>query len=147
VPRCKAGRGCYNLGMRPARVAVTFAAAALAGCGGGGEQAKVATTPTAAQGIREAQIAKGRTAFEAAGCLACHQVGTRGASGPGSNLTGIGARMSHAEIRRALMQSPAPMPSFRQLGEARLDDLVAYLASLRASSPGGPPCPDGSDCG
>ena len=49
--------------------------------------------------------------------------------------------MPASAIRRSLFNSPAPMPSFRQLPEDRLDAIVAYLSSLRGD------CPDGSDCG
>ena len=55
--------------------------------------------------------------------------------------------MSSAEIHRALVDVTAPMPSYRDLGSAKLDDLVAYLASLQSAAPGGEPCPDDSDCG
>ncbi len=91
--------------------------------------------------------AGGRRVIAAAGCLACHQIGSDGNSGPGNNLTGIGARRSRAEIRRALLGAKAPMPSYRDLPRKELDDLVAYLSALRGRSPGGEPCPDGADCG
>jgi hypothetical protein len=37
------------------------------------------------------------------GCLACHQIGTSGNSGPGNNLSAIGSRRSASQIRRALV--------------------------------------------
>lgn len=80
-----------------------------------------------------------------ADCLACHQIGTRGNSGPGNNLAGIGARRSPAQIRRALLHAKAPMPSYAQLAPDDLGALVAYLAELRDT--GGGACPDDSDCG
>ena len=108
----------------------------MAGCGGGDDPARTAPAP-----------AGGARLVAAFGCLACHQLGSEGNSGPGNNLTGIGARRSRAEIRRALLDPKAPMPSYRALPREQLDDLVAYLSALRGSSPGGEPCPDGADCG
>lgn len=84
----------------------------------------------------------GRGAVDQLGCLACHQIGARGNSGPGNNLAGIGSRRSAAQIRRALDAPPAPMPSYRQLPERWKFAVVAYLASLR-----GDDCSDGGDCG
>jgi mono/diheme cytochrome c family protein len=81
--------------------------------------------------------------FVRSGCLACHQLGARGASGPGTNLAGVGARLSRTAILRALVDAPAPMPSYRKLAAARLDDLIAYLTTLRD----GMSCPGESDCG
>jgi mono/diheme cytochrome c family protein len=126
----------------------------VAGCGGDDEPATVArTTPVTATAlppgpvVRDAPIADGQRVFERSGCLACHQLLTRGNSGPGNSLAGLGSRMTPAEIRRALVSPPAPMPSYEELGRARLDDLVAYLSALTSNTPGGPPCPDDIDCG
>ena len=129
---------------------------ATTGCGGDKEAATLTATPSRTQTatalppvppVRDAPIADGQRVFERSGCLACHQLLTRGNSGPGNNLTGVGARMSKAEIRRALLDAPSLMPSYRQLPREQLDDLVAYLSALRGNAPGGPPCPDEADCG
>src|SRR5204862_5077291 len=82
----------------------------------------------------------GKRVVLASGCLACHQIGSEGNSGPGNNLSGIGARRSAAQIRGALLHATAPMPSYRELPRAQLDDLVAYLSALRGGAPGDPPC-------
>lgn len=120
--------------MRHARLAACVLAVAVGGCGGGGDDRadKTATTPTRLPGER---------VLTGAGCLACHQIGERGNSGPGDNLAGVGSRKSRAEIRRALLNPDPPMPSYRQLTPQNLDALVTYLASLRGD------CPEGSDCG
>jgi mono/diheme cytochrome c family protein len=128
----------------------------VAGCGGDSETSTVArTTPRTATAtalprtppVHDAPIADGRRVFEQSGCLACHQLARHGNSGPGNNLDGVGDRMSRAEIRTALVDATAPMPSFRELGREKLDDLVAYLYAMRDSPPAVPPCPAGSDCG
>jgi ubiquinol-cytochrome c reductase cytochrome b subunit/menaquinol-cytochrome c reductase cytochrome b/c subunit len=124
-----------------ARVLVLAIGVALAGCGGGGDEPATATTATAPRIALKDQRATGALFVEQAGCLACHQLGPRGNSGPGSNLSGIGERRSAAQIRGALLDAPAPMPSYRRLSRRTLDAVVAYLTSLR------PACPDDSDCG
>jgi mono/diheme cytochrome c family protein len=129
-------------------------ALAVAGCGGD-DKATTATTPRTVTAIalpdrpavRDAPVADGQRIFEQSGCLACHQLLTRGNSGPGNNLTGVGSRMSSAEIRRVLLHAPLPMPSYDHVSREKLDDLVAYLSALTSNAPGGPPCPDGVDCG
>ncbi|HEV7805097.1 MAG TPA: cytochrome c [Solirubrobacteraceae bacterium] len=88
-------------------------------------------------------IAAERRAVTDAGCLACHQIGPRGNSGPGSNLDAIGDRLPRSAIRRSLLDAAAPMPSYGQLPPERLDAIVAYLSSLRD----GASCPDDRDCG
>jgi mono/diheme cytochrome c family protein len=119
--------------MRRARLAACVLAVAVAGCGSDDDRAdKTATTPIRLSGER---------VLTGAGCLACHQIGERGNSGPGDNLAGIGARRSPAQIRRALLNPEAPMPSYSRLSPANLDALVSYLASLRGD------CAEGSDCG
>jgi mono/diheme cytochrome c family protein len=118
----------------------------LGGCGGGDDD-KVASVPTVTSSTQRStavpeQIAAGRRAVTDAGCRACHQIGPRGNSVPGSNLAGMGDRMAPSAIRRRLLNAPAPMPSYRQLPRGRLQALVAYLSSLRAE----PSCRD-DDCG
>ncbi len=130
-------------------------AVAVAGCGGDDKKTAAVTvsrTVTAVAlpqtpAVRDAPIARGRMVLERAGCLACHQLFTQGNPGPGDSLAGLGARKSATEIRRALVNPTAPMPSFRKLPAKDLSDLVAYLSALRANPPGGPPCPDDIDCG
>jgi ubiquinol-cytochrome c reductase cytochrome b subunit/menaquinol-cytochrome c reductase cytochrome b/c subunit len=134
--------------------AVLALALAFTGCGGHDKTATAtaprtvtATALPSRPAVHDAPVADGQRVFEQSGCLACHQLFTRGNSGPGDSLAGIGSRMTRAEIRGALLNPTAPMPSFRQLGRGKLDDLVAYLSALTSNPPGGPPCPDGVDCG
>jgi mono/diheme cytochrome c family protein len=131
--------------MRCAPLLACLLTVAFAGCGGsdGNHAATIATIPSGTKRATAApeQIAAGGRVVTDSGCLACHQIGNLGQSGPGSNLTGIGERRTPAEIRRGLLNAPAPMPPYNHLSRDRLDALVAYLSSLRDA------CPDGSDCG
>ena len=90
---------------------------ALAGCGGGSQS--------------EARQS-GAELVQSNGCLGCHALDGQGVDdGAGSDLSAIGARRSEAEIRRALLEPPSPMPPYTSLPERDLDTLVTYLASLR----------------
>jgi len=75
---------------------------------------------------------RGRRIAAQAGCLACHRVGAGGHDRPASDLGGVGARLSTRQIKRALLQPRASMPSYRSLPRAARDDLVAFLRALRA---------------
>ena len=120
--------------MRRARLVACLISVAVAGCGGGDDDraGKTTTTPTRLSGER---------VLTGAGCLACHQIGERGNSGPGDSLAGIGARKSPARLRRALLDHEPPVPAYRRLTPRNRAALITYLASLRGD------CPEGSDCG
>jgi ubiquinol-cytochrome c reductase cytochrome b subunit/menaquinol-cytochrome c reductase cytochrome b/c subunit len=140
--------------MRAWTIGCVLAVIAPAGCGSDKEHAAVsqprtviATAVPERPAVRDAPVARGREVLVRSGCLACHQLFTQGESGPGNNLTGIGARMSRTEILRAVVNPTSPMPSYRDLPSGDLDDLVAYLSALRSNTPGGPPCPGDVDCG
>jgi sulfur-oxidizing protein SoxX len=100
--------------------------------------------------------ARGREVFtsrEGGHCVLCHAVpGVTLAGNIGPDLAGIGARLNPAELRQRVSDmsrvSPATaMPSFHRtedlarvdpqyagkpvLSDAQLDDVVAYLSSLR----------------
>jgi Cytochrome C oxidase, cbb3-type, subunit III len=83
-----------------------------------------------AGGQQLAQFALGRTVVAQTGCLACHKLGNQGNPGPGPSLTRVGARLSAAGIRRALVDPREPMPSFRHLPAQRLQALVVFLSLL-----------------
>ena len=90
----------------------------------------------------------GRRVVLASGCLACHQIGPDGSSGPGNNLDGIGARRTRAEIRRAIVSPRGTvMPPYAELPRRMLDALVSYLATLRGAATGGTACSADADCG
>ena len=162
------GRRQHTWSTRASAIGCALAIA-IAGCGGGDdEQAQAPRTTTAAQKTTttakpakkaktttraparppslgagaSAQAVEGRKLVIATGCLACHQIAGKGASKPGQNLDGAGARRTDAELRQALVAPPGGMPSYDVLSDGKLDQIVAYLSSL-----GGGDCPDGDDCG
>ena len=106
-----------------------------------------APPPLPAGTTATAQIVAGQRVVASTGCLACHRIGTSGDTDLGPNLTQIADRLPATAIRRSLLNPTAPMPSYRELSREQLDALVAYLSELRESPPGGPRCPDESDCG
>lgn len=131
----------------------------LAACGGDDEGA-VATATTATVATVPApqevdvpvpvslppaerrRFVAGRGVASRSGCLACHRIGAAGSDSPGTNLAGIGARRSRAQLRRALVDPQVAMPAYDELPAGELDALVTFLSAL-----GDATCPDGSDCG
>jgi mono/diheme cytochrome c family protein len=104
--------------MRARRFAVVLAVLAT-GCGGD-ESSDSGSPPS------------GGELASSNGCLACHRVGDEGNAEPGSDLSTVGARRSTAEIRSALTQPPAGMPSYEgRLSAGEVDALTTYLAGLR----------------
>jgi quinol-cytochrome oxidoreductase complex cytochrome b subunit len=77
------------------------------------------------------QFKAGEQVAAQSGCLACHTFGNNGNSGPGPNLTHIGAKLPRAGIERTLINPTAPMPSFKDLPPKKFNDLVNFLASLQ----------------
>lgn len=75
----------------------------------------------------------GRAVMFQSGCLACHRIDNEGSSGPGPNLSDVGARLTSAALARVLTDPVPPMPSSRSLDLPRRDfrALLAYLSRLR----------------
>lgn len=76
----------------------------------------------------------GRTVLAQAGCLACHRLGVDGNRGPGPDLSHVGARLTAAQLERALLRPAAPMPSFstlRRRDPRRFRALLAFLQAQR----------------
>jgi len=65
------------------------------------------------------------------GCLACHTLGANGNSGPGPNLTHVGALLPAAAIASTLINPTAPMPSFKNLPAQKFQNLVGFLSELQ----------------
>jgi menaquinol-cytochrome c reductase cytochrome b/c subunit len=68
------------------------------------------------------------------GCLACHTLGSNGNSGPGPNLTHIGAVLPPQAIASTLVNPTPPMPSFRGLKQQtpqKFNALVGFLSELQ----------------
>jgi menaquinol-cytochrome c reductase cytochrome b/c subunit len=80
------------------------------------------------------QYNPGKLVFAESGCQGCHKIGDSGNSGPGPDLTHIGARLPRAAIARTLINPTAPMPSFVNLQSQhpqQFNALVDFLGSLR----------------
>jgi hypothetical protein len=73
----------------------------------------------------------GKRVLAQSGCLACHRIGAVGNRGPGRNLTHVGSTLSERQIAHALVDSRAPMPSFKHLPARKFHDIVRFLALLR----------------
>jgi quinol---cytochrome c reductase cytochrome c subunit, bacillus type len=81
-----------------------------------------------------AQYTPGKLVMAESGCQGCHKIGEDGNSGPGPNLTHIGARLPRNAIARTLVNPTAPMPSFaalKQNNPKQFNELVDFLASLK----------------
>jgi hypothetical protein len=89
--------------------------------------------PTVAHGggAKLSQFYSGRSVTARSGCLACHRIGEAGNAGPGPDLTHVGSRLPPTGIERAITSPTAPMPSFRDLPQAKLKALVTFLSLLR----------------
>jgi menaquinol-cytochrome c reductase cytochrome b/c subunit len=73
----------------------------------------------------------GKQVVAQSGCLACHKIGENGNTGPGPDLSQIGARLPRQAIARTLVNPTAPMPPFTNLPSQKRDNLVEFLASLK----------------
>jgi len=100
-------------------------------------------------------VGAGRTAFEELGCNSCHKVAgekfsEQGTTGPGPELTGMGSHHPPAYFLEAILnpdavlvdgqgyvshQGRSTMPVYPDLTITQLEDLVAYLASLKSDDP------------
>ena len=76
-------------------------------------------------------FAQGALVVGQSGCLACHQIGANGNSGPGPNLTHIGATLPAAGIGSTLRNPTAPMPSFKNLPPQKFNAVVGFLSLLQ----------------
>jgi ubiquinol-cytochrome c reductase cytochrome b subunit/menaquinol-cytochrome c reductase cytochrome b/c subunit len=79
------------------------------------------------------QFESGKQVVAQSGCLACHKIGHNGNTGPGPDLTDIGARLPRQAIQRTLVNPTAPMPPYTELPTNKRDDLVEFLAQLKSA--------------
>lgn len=77
------------------------------------------------------KLEAGQNVANNAGCGGCHLFGEAGNSGPGPELTEVGARLPAAAIARTLRIPVPPMPSYTNLPPDKFEALVEYLAALR----------------
>ncbi len=91
-------------------------------------------TPAAikqAGGVTLKEFEAGRAVVAQSGCLACHKIGDNGNSGPGPDLTRIGARLPRQGIARTLVNPTAPMPSFKNLPAKKFSAATFFLSQLK----------------
>lgn len=94
-----------------------------------------------AKGPTAAQIAAGKKVYDANGCGGCHAInGTGGMNGP--DLSAVGADAKHTpkwlstKITNPKASKPdSAMPAYEQIKGKDLDNLVAYLGSLKKAAP------------
>jgi len=87
-----------------------------------------------------ASVRRGKSLFSAEGCTACHTVNGQGGSvGPdlsNEGRSGHSSRWLAKKIRDPKATDPnSPMPSYNQLTDRQVNDLVNYLTSLTQGPP------------
>jgi ubiquinol-cytochrome c reductase cytochrome b subunit/menaquinol-cytochrome c reductase cytochrome b/c subunit len=94
----------------------------------------VAGSPTEIEMKVSPQLTPGKLVAASSGCLGCHKIGDNGNSGPGPELTKVGARLPRQAIARTLINPTPPMPTYsklRQQNPKEFSQLVEFLASLK----------------
>ena len=94
----------------------------------------LAGSPTEIQMPVATSLEPGRDVAASSGCLGCHKIGENGNSGPGPQLTKVGARLPRQAIARTLINPTPPMPTYSKLRETnpeQFDQLVDFLSSLK----------------
>jgi menaquinol-cytochrome c reductase cytochrome b/c subunit len=101
---------------------------------GSPNQIDIETPASVMAGGPEAQRAfeAGKQVVAQSGCLACHKIDHNGNTGPGPDLTEIGARLPRQAIARTLVNPTAPMPAYPDLADEQRDNLVEFLAQLKS---------------
>jgi menaquinol-cytochrome c reductase cytochrome b/c subunit len=102
---------------------------------GSPNQIDLEAPPSVVAGGAEAmrQFESGKQVVAQSGCLACHKIAENGNTGPGPDLSEIGARLPRQAIQRTLVNPTAPMPAYTELPVGKRDDLVEFLAQLKSS--------------
>jgi mono/diheme cytochrome c family protein len=73
---------------------------------------------------------EGKLIVAQSGCLACHKLGDNGNNGPGPELTHIGQRIPRSAVIRSVQIGPGIMPSYRDLGQQKIDAVADFLSYL-----------------
>jgi ubiquinol-cytochrome c reductase cytochrome b subunit/menaquinol-cytochrome c reductase cytochrome b/c subunit len=94
----------------------------------------VAGSPTDIEMSVAKQYEPGRAVAASSGCLGCHKIGDNGNTGPGPDLSKVGALLPRQAIARTLINPTPPMPTYsklRQQNPKEFSQLVDFLASLK----------------
>jgi menaquinol-cytochrome c reductase cytochrome b/c subunit len=87
--------------------------------------------PTAVSMQVPKQYEAGKLVVAQSACLACHKIGDSGNGTLAPDLTHIGSRIPRNAIKRSLVAGPGIMPSFKSLGEEKLNEVADFLAYLK----------------
>jgi menaquinol-cytochrome c reductase cytochrome b/c subunit len=77
------------------------------------------------------QYEAGKLVVAQSACLACHKIGESGNGTLAPDLTHIGSRIPREAILRSLEAGPSIMPSFKSLGDKKLNEVADFLAYLK----------------
>jgi menaquinol-cytochrome c reductase cytochrome b/c subunit len=77
------------------------------------------------------QYEAGKLVVAQSACLACHKIGDSGNGTLAPDLTHIGSRIPRNAILRSLKAGPSIMPSFKSLGQQKLNQVADFLAYLK----------------
>ena len=77
------------------------------------------------------QYEAGKLVVAQSACLACHKIGESGNGTLAPDLTHIGSRIPREAILRSLKAGPSIMPSFKSLGDQKLNEVADFLAYLK----------------
>jgi menaquinol-cytochrome c reductase cytochrome b/c subunit len=77
------------------------------------------------------QYEAGKLVVAQSACLACHKIGDSGNGTLAPDLTHIGSRIPRNAIKRSLVAGPGIMPSFKSLGDEKLNEVADFLAYLK----------------
>jgi ubiquinol-cytochrome c reductase cytochrome b subunit len=87
---------------------------------------------TAGVASSRSQRTHGAAVFAESGCRHCHTIRNDGGGHKGPDLSGVGRRLTEAQMRRQILDGSKVMPSFSDdLQDTELTDLLAYLRSCR----------------
>jgi menaquinol-cytochrome c reductase cytochrome b/c subunit len=89
-----------------------------------------AGSPTEIEMQVDPQYETGKEVAAQSGCLACHKFGENGNS-LAPDLTHIGAKLPAPAIRRTVEVGPSFMPPYADLPPQKLNELIAFLSSLK----------------
>src|SRR5437588_8531613 len=94
----------------------------------------LAGSPTEIEMSVAPSLESGKAVAASSGCLGCHKIGDNGNSGPGPELTKVGARLPRQAIARTLINPTPPMPTYsklRQQNPKEFNQLLDFLSSLK----------------
>ena len=77
------------------------------------------------------QYEAGKLVVAQSACLACHKIADSGNGTLAPDLTHVGSRIPRNAILRSLKAGPSIMPSFKSLGQKKLNEVADFLSYLK----------------